>query len=356
MRGGPCSARPRNPRNPDAVPAGRPPPRAQRRGSDLPHPRYVLELEAPPDEAPDAVREEAAQAIAPRLRADVPVRPRGCPRSAGRRVGPPRTTPARTRRTPALRRRPDCRPRAAARPLISVRRTGVAPPCWAARRRPRAAPFGAGERRRAYDLPSSPARPHTLVFGPRIQPGVREGRTTCPEPRRRSVISTPIAFTSRPSACAILLAGQARRRPGQPGCVRHRQELRDEGRRREDRHAHLGGRPSSVPQGVYVKRDFRWYEVLSRRMLDAVVCASPPRSNTTPSTSSSSRPYRSGACRSGDRRGDARPHLRASACRSPWASPERGRWPNSSPTRPSRSGRRPCSTATPNVRCWPAPR
>src|SRR3954452_20091056 len=24
------------------------------------------------------------------------------------------------------------------------------------------------------------------------------------------------------------------------------------------------------PQGVYLKRDFRWYEVLSRRMLDAV--------------------------------------------------------------------------------------
>ena len=29
------------------------------------------------------------------------------------------------------------------------------------------------------------------------------------------------------------------------------------------------------PQGVYVKRDFRWYEVLSRRMLDVVRELSP---------------------------------------------------------------------------------
>src|SRR6516162_9233105 len=29
------------------------------------------------------------------------------------------------------------------------------------------------------------------------------------------------------------------------------------------------------PQGVYVKRDFRWYEILSRRMLDVVRAFSP---------------------------------------------------------------------------------
>src|SRR6185437_3327919 len=29
------------------------------------------------------------------------------------------------------------------------------------------------------------------------------------------------------------------------------------------------------PQGIYLKRDFRWYEVLSRRMLDCVRAFSP---------------------------------------------------------------------------------
>ena len=58
------------------------------------------------------------------------------------------------------------------------------------------------------------------------------------------------------------------------GGLRHCQELRDEGRGRRHRHADLRG-PEALPPGVYVKRDFRWYEVLSRQMQDAVRDLSP---------------------------------------------------------------------------------
>ena len=46
------------------------------------------------------------------------------------------------------------------------------------------------------------------------------------------------------------------------------------------------------PSGVYIKRDFRWYEVLSRRILE-VVREFSRASNTIPSTNSSLRRSRS---------------------------------------------------------------
>jgi hypothetical protein len=56
--------------------------------------------------------------------------------------------------------------------------------------------------------------------------------------------------------------------------VRDRQELRDEGCRGEDRHPDLGPK-ALCPDGLYVKRDFYWYEVLSRKMLGIVGRFSP---------------------------------------------------------------------------------
>jgi len=60
------------------------------------------------------------------------------------------------------------------------------------------------------------------------------------------------------------------------------------------------------PCGVYVKRAFRWYEVLSRPM-PWVVREFSPEGNPNPSTSSSSAPCRPGAVAPGDGAGDARP-------------------------------------------------
>ncbi len=67
---------------------------------------------------------------------------------------------------------------------------------------------------------------------------------------------------------------QAGGRAGQPGGLRHRQELRDEGGRGGDREP-IWEALVKCPKGVYVKRDFRWYEVLSRMMLEVVRDLSP---------------------------------------------------------------------------------
>ena len=69
-----------------------------------------------------------------------------------------------------------------------------------------------------------------------------------------------------------------------------------------------GRRRSNAPTAIYVKRDFRWYEVLSRMMLGVVRDVLAPRRVSTPSTSSSStRPRRAGRCIQELRRGDPRP-------------------------------------------------
>ena len=132
-------------------------------------------------------------------------------------------------------------------PLLTLRATRV-PPYSRHRRSPRhrrAVPSGA----------PAPKAPH----------GPPPGRS----PRRR------LLLRQRGAGPIPLPPRQARRRPGQPGRLRHRQELRDEGARGEDRRAHLGGAGRSAPRASTSSATSAGTRCCRRKMLDAVREASP---------------------------------------------------------------------------------